>query len=125
MNETPVTPFPMRRVIDMVFGGVVMGTVGTMIGLVMGGSIAPVAVGAGLVLGAVVGFLGGRRFLVSILVGAVMGGALAWLVAGAEKVSVGAGAGAAMGGFLGVQISMLLDMRAARKSSTELADPPA
>jgi hypothetical protein len=38
-------------------------------------------------------------------------------------MSVGAGAGAAMGGFLGVQISMLLDMRAARKSSL-LADEP-
>jgi hypothetical protein len=30
---------------------------------------------------------------------------------------VGAGAGAAMGGFLGVQISMLLDMRAAKKKA--------
>lgn len=109
----------------MVFGVVVMGTVGTMIGLVMGGSTMPVAVGAGLVLGAVVGFLGGRRFLISILVGTVLGGALAWLVAGFEKISVGAGAGAAMGGFLGVQISMLLDMRAARKASAELVDPPA
>lgn len=85
----------------------------------------PAAVGAGLVLGAVVGFLGGRPFLVSILIGTLLGGALAWLVAGFEKMSVGAGAGAAMGGFLGVQISMLLDMRAARKASTELVDPPA
>lgn len=108
----------------MVFGVAVMGAVGAMIGLVMGGSTMPVAVGAGLVLGAVVGFLGGRRFLVSILVGAVLGGALAWFVAGFEKMSVGAGAGAAMGGFLGVQISMLLDIRAARKTSVEPMDPP-
>jgi hypothetical protein len=50
---------------------------------------------------------------------------LAWLVAGVERISVGAGAGAAMGGFLGVQISMLLDVRAARKASSDPVDPSA
>jgi len=104
-----------QRIIDMVLGVAVMGTVGTLIGSIMGGGTMPVAVGLGSTMGAVIGFLGGRRFLVSILVGTLLGGALAWLVAGEDRVSVGAGAGAAMGGFLGVQISMLLDMRAARK----------
>lgn len=96
-----------------------MGTVGTLIGFIMGGGLMPVAIGLGLVLGGVIGFLGGRRFLVSILVGTALGGLLAWLVAGGDRVWVGAGAGAAMGGFLGVQISMLLDMRAARKAGPE------
>ena len=67
--------------------------------------------------------MGGRRFLVSILIGTLLGGALAWWVAGPERISAGAGAGAAMGGFLGVQISMLLDMRAAKKAASEPADP--
>lgn len=111
------------KVVDILFGVAVMGTVGTLIGVIMGGGMMPVAVGLGLVLGTVVGFLGGRRFLISILVGTVLGGGLAWLVAGFDRMSVGAGAGAAMGGFLGVQISMLLDMRAARRSSL-LADQP-
>ncbi len=102
---------------DVVFGVMVMGTVGALIGTILGGSSVPLASGLGLALGAVVGFLGGRRFLVSILVGTVLGGLLAWLVAGFEKISFGAGAGAAMGGFLGVQISMLLDMRAARRAA--------
>src|SRR5688500_20330925 len=101
---------------DIGFGVVVMGTVGALIGTILGGSSVPIAAGLGLMLGAVVGFLGGRRFLVSILVGTVLGGLLAWLVAGFEKVSFGAGAGAAMGGFLCVQSSMLLDVRAARKA---------
>ncbi len=92
--------------VDVVFGVVVMGTVGALIGTILGGSSIPLASGLGLVLGAVVGFLGGRRFLVSILVGTVLGGLLAWFIAGIEKVSFGAGAGAAMGGFLGVQISV-------------------
>ncbi len=114
-----------RKIVDMVLGVAVMGTVGTLIGLIMGGGTMPLAIGLGSVMGAVVGFLGGRRFLISILIGTVLGGALAWLVAGEERISVGAGAGAAMGGFLGVQISMLLDMRAARKADAESTEASA
>ena len=110
------------KLFDILFGVAVMGTVGTLIGLIMGGGILPIASGAGLVLGGVIGCMGGRRFLVSILVGTLLGGALAWFIAGPERVSVGAGAGAAMGGFLGVQISMLLDMRAAKKATSNPAD---
>ncbi len=113
------------KVLDITLGMVVMGTVGALIGFVMGGGLLPVAIIVGLALGFVVGFLGGRRFLISIMIGTVLGGALAWLVAGLDRVWVGAGAGAAMGGFLGVQISMLLDMRAARKASSEQVEPSA
>ncbi len=112
-----------EKIFDVAFGLVVMGTVGVLIGMIMGGGLAPIAIGVGLALGGVVGFLGGRRFLISILVGALLGAALAWLLAGLDRVWVGAGAGAAMGGFLGVQISMLLDVRAARKASQESAEP--
>ncbi len=100
-----------------------MGTVGTMIGLLAGGGILPVAVGIGIALGVAVGIFGGRRFLISILVGTVLGGALAWVLAGPEKISFGAGAGAAMGGFLGVQLSMLLDLWAERKRQAVSEDP--
>ncbi|HSB43601.1 MAG TPA: hypothetical protein VLD60_01235 [Nitrospira sp.] len=123
MDTTQASSMPLQKVFDMVFGLAVMGTVGTLIGYIMGGGLVPVAIGVGLALGGVIGFLGGRRFLVSILVGTVLGGALAWLVAGDERIWVGAGAGAAMGGFLGVQISMLLDLRAARKTSPEQSGP--
>ena len=108
---------PLFKIIDILFGVAVMGTVGTLIGVIMGGGIMPLASGAGLVLGGFIGFMGGRGFLVSILVGTLLGGALAWFIAGPERISVGAGAGAAMGGFLGVQISMLLDIRAAKKKA--------
>jgi hypothetical protein len=109
------SPAPSRKIIDMLLGAVVMGTIGTLLGLLMGGGVLPVAIGVGVLLGAVVGIFGGRRFLVSILIGTLLGGALAWVLAGPEKISVGAGAGAAMGGFLGVQLSMLLDLWAERK----------
>jgi hypothetical protein len=114
---------PLHKWLDIAFGLAVMGTVGALIGLIMGGGLLPVAVAIGLAMGGVIGYLGGRRFLVSILIGSFLGGALAWLVAGVERISVGAGAGAAMGGFLGIQISMLLDVRAARRASAEPANP--
>jgi hypothetical protein len=123
LDHTPVPWLSARRITDMVFGAVVMGTVGVLIGLLMGGGALPIATGLGLILGTVVGILQGRRFLISILVGAALGGALAWALAGPERISIGAGAGAAMGGFLGVNISMLLDMRADRKRSAAPKDP--
>ncbi len=116
---------PIQKVFDIGFGMAVMGTVGTLIGYIMGRGLMPLAIGLGLVLGGVIGLLGGRRFLVSIVVGTVLGGALAWWVADVERMWVGAGAGAAMGGFLGVQISMLLDVRAARRASSEQVEPSA
>ena len=114
-----------RMAVDMVFGAAVMGTVGTLIGWFMGDRAIPVTGTLGIVLGLVVGWLGGRRFLVSILIGTVLGGLLAWLLAGIEKISWGAGAGAAMGGFLGVQASMLLDLWAERKQAVPPVDPQA
>ena len=117
---------PLHKWLDIVFGLAVMGTVGGLIGLITGGGLMPVAIVVGLAMGGVIGYLGGRRFLVSILIGSLLGGVLAWIVAGVDRISVGAGAGAAMGGFLGVQISMLLDVRAARKAQSaqsETADP--
>ena len=53
---------PLKKVLDILFGVAVMGTVGTLIGIIMGGGIMPLASGAGLVLGGVIGFMGGRRF---------------------------------------------------------------
>ena len=123
MDATQAETMPVQRWVDIVFGLAVMGTVGTLIGIIMGGGLMPIAIAVGLAMGGVIGFLGGRRFLISILVGALLGGGLAWLVAGTERIWVGAGAGAAMGGFLGVQLSMLLDVRAARRSSSQPTNP--
>ncbi len=114
----------MRKAFDVILGAVIMGTVGTLIGLLMGERAVPIGAVAGVILGSVVGMLGGRRFLVSILIGTVLGGVLAWTLAGLDKISYGAGAGAAMGGFLGVQISMLLDLRAERRRHATRLEPP-
>lgn len=87
-----------------------MGTVGVLIGMAMGGAFFYVATGLGLVLGVGIGLIGGRRFFIGILVGAVLGGALAWILAGAHNITIGAGSGAAIGGFLGTWVSMLIDV---------------
>jgi hypothetical protein len=104
-----------RKLIDILLGAVVMGTVGALIGVLMGDELIVVAIGIGVAMGVVIGMFGGRRFLISIVLGALAGGGLAWFVAGTDKISFGAGAGAAMGGFLGVQSSMLLDLWAEHK----------
>ena len=54
------------KAMDILFGVAVMGTVGTLIGVIMGGGLLPLASGAGLLLGGIIGFMGGRRFLVSV-----------------------------------------------------------
>src|SRR5579885_243918 len=104
----PQSRLSTRIVIDIGLGVAVMGTVGALIGVVLGGQAYFIGTCVGLVLGGVIGALGGRRFLVSILIGALLGAGLTWVLVGAEKIAIGAGAGAAMGGFLGVQLSMLL-----------------
>jgi|SRR5688572_80237 hypothetical protein len=117
MTPSPLSPAPAspRKLIDILLGAVVMGTVGALIGVLMGDELIVVAIGIGVAMGVVIGMFGGRRFLISIVLGALAGGALAWFVAGTDKISFGAGAGAAMGGFLGVQSSMLLDLWAEHK----------
>ena len=121
-SEPPSSTQRVRKVIDITLGAAVMGTVGALIGFLIGHHAVPVGTAVGILLGTAVGMFGGRRFLVSILIGTALGGALAWLLAGFDKISYGAGAGAAMGGFLGVQVSMLLDMRAERKRQAAQVD---
>ncbi len=110
------------KICDVVIGALVLGTVGGLAGLSMGGGVLPVALLMGICLGAGVGFFGGRRFFLSILVGTIAGGLLAWGLGGVDAITVGASSGAAMGGFLGVWISMLLDLLQQRKEAA--LDPP-
>ena len=105
------------KIFDVILGAVVLGTVGVLTGLSMGGGFIPASLLIGMILGAGVGFFGGRRFFLSIFVGTILGGLLAWNLGGVDAVSVGASSGAAMGGFLGIWISMLLDLLQQRKES--------
>ena len=108
---------PGSKIFDVIFGAVVLGTVGVLTGLSMGVGFLPAALIVGLCLGGGVGFFGGRRFFLSIFVCTILGGLLAWNLGGVDTISVGASSGAAMGGFLGIWISMLLDLLQQRKES--------
>lgn len=114
MSSLSISP---RKWVDMLLGAIVMGTVGSLIGILMDNHMIVVVIAAGIAMGTVIGIFGGRRFFISILIGTLLGGAVAWFVAGMDKISFGAGAGAAMGGFLGVQSSMLIDLWAERKQA--------
>ena len=105
------------KIIDIFLGAVVLGTVGVLTGLSMGEGFLPAALLIGMCLGAGVGFFGGRRFFLSIFIGTILGGVLAWYLGGVDAITVGASSGAAMGGFLGVWVSMLLDQLQQRKES--------
>ena len=100
-----------------------LGTVGTLIGLSMGMGFLPAGIVIGMCLGAGVGYFGGRQFFLSIFVGTILGGLLAWRLGGVDAVTIGASSGAAMGGFLGIWVSMLLDHLRERKQSA--LDSPA
>ena len=109
---------PLSKIFDVVLGIGVLGTVGMLIGIFMGEGFLLPAVVLGVVLGAGVGLLGGRQLFLGIFIGTVLGGLLAWGLGGVETVTVGAASGAAMGGFLGIWIAMLVDLFRQRKAST-------
>lgn len=105
------------KIFDVMLGILGLGIVGVLIGIFMGGGWYPVTLALGMLLGAGVGFLGGRGFFLSIFIGTIMGGLLALGLGGTETVTVGAASGAAMGGFLGIWISMLLETWQQHKKS--------
>ena len=114
-----------RMTVDMVLGATVFGVVGAAIGYYWGTTASLVIAGAvGVAFGYLIGLLGGRRFFVSIVCGALLGGGLAWLIAGTDAVTLGAASGGAMGGFFGVQLGMLMELRKSSGQSRVDAPPP-
>ena len=113
-----------RVTLDMLLGAAVFGVVGAAIGYYWGtGASLVVATAVGLVFGFLIGLLGGRRFFVSIVCGALLGAGLAWLVSGTSAIPLGAASGGAMGGFLGVQMGMLLEIWRQRKQAAAVTPP--
>ncbi len=114
-----------RITVDMVLGAMVFGVVGAAIGYYWGTTVSVVIASAvGIAFGFLIGLLGGRRFFVSIVCGALLGGGLAWLISGTGAVPLGAASGGAIGGFLGVQLGMLMELRKQSKESREAGPLP-
>jgi len=107
MAENPSGSQRFQIKADFLLGAAIMGTTGALIGYYIGG-IPPVALGIllGCVLGGLVSKLGARPFFLSVLAGTLLGGILAREFGGTDMVMIGAGSGAAIGGFLGVNIEL-------------------
>ncbi len=97
----------MKTIPAWLFGAVVTGVTGAVIGAIIGGPLWIIAVAAiGVVIGVAVFRLGGGLFPLYITVSALLGCLLAVYLQGAEVALLGAAAGGAMGGFLAVNVRM-------------------
>jgi hypothetical protein len=93
---------------DLLLGAVIMGTTCGAIAYYLGGPPAAVVLGIliGSLLGGLISTLGARPFFLSVLVGTLLGGIIAREYGGSEMLVIGAGSGAAIGGFVGVNIEL-------------------
>ncbi len=84
-----------------------MGVNGAVIGYTLGGPLA-IALGIflGSALGASISVLQARVFFVSVLTGMLIGGIYSLWIGRPEILTVTAGSGAAIGGFIGVNIDL-------------------
>ena len=107
MAEYPSSPVKFRIKADLLLGAAIMGTTGAIIGYYVGGG-PPIVLGTvlGCLLGGLVSMHGARSFFLSVLAGTLLGGIVAREFGGADMVMIGAGSGAAIGGFVGVNIEM-------------------
>ena len=95
---------------DIALGMLILGGTGALIGYVLdSGLLSGVAGVLGLLIGSLVGWLGGRRFLLIICVGAVTGAAIGYQSGDRDILIMAAGSGAAIAGFIGAQVQRFYD----------------
>ena len=94
---------------DIPFGTLLMGTTGVLIGLVVDSAMAMIFVGIlGALIGGLVGWAGGRVFLIIICFGVLIGAFLGYRTGDRDILIIAAGTGGAIAGFMGAQVSLFL-----------------
>ena len=94
---------------DIPFGALLMGTTGVLIGLVVDSAMAMIVVGVlGAFIGGLVGWAGGRVFLIIICFGVLIGTFLGYRTGDRDILIIAAGTGGAIAGFIGAQVSLFL-----------------
>ncbi|MFQ5597754.1 MAG: hypothetical protein ACE5GK_06850 [Nitrospiria bacterium] len=89
-------------------GMIVTGITGGVVGSFMGSVVWIFGMALlGAIIGNIVWRLGGQHFFLFIVIGILLGSGLAIYLGGIDAALLGAGAGGAMGGFIGVNIKML------------------
>ena len=94
---------------DIPFGTLLMGITGVLIGLVIDSQMAMVVVGLlGSLIGGLVGWAGGRFFLIIICLGVLIGAFLGYRTGDRDIFIMATGTGGAIAGFMGAQLSLFL-----------------
>ena len=94
---------------DIPFGTLLMGTTGVLIGVVIDSKMAMVVIGLlGSLIGGLVGWAGGRVFLIIICFGVLMGAFLGYRTGDRDILIMATGTGGAIAGFMGAQVSLFL-----------------
>ena len=95
---------------DIPFGTLLMGTTGVLIGLVVDSAMAMIFVGIlGALIGGLVGWAGGRVFLIIICCGVLIGAFLGYRTGDRDILIIAAGTGGAIAGFMGAQVSLFFN----------------
>jgi hypothetical protein len=96
---------------DIPFGALLMGTTGVLIGLVVDSAMAMIVGILGAFIGGLVGWAGGRIFLIIICFGVLMGAFLGYRTGDRDILIIASGTGGAIAGFIGAQVSLFLKNR--------------
>ena len=92
---------------DIPFGALLMGATGVLIGVVVDSKMAMIVVGVlGALIGGLVGWAGGRIFLLIICFGVLIGAFLGYRTGDQDILIIASGTGGAIGGFIGAQVSL-------------------
>ena len=94
---------------DIIFGGLLLGSTGILIGVVIDSGLTMILSGVlGLSIGSLVGWLGGRNYLFIICFGVLIGALLGYQTGDRDILIMSSGAGGAISGFFGAQVQLFL-----------------
>ena len=97
---------------DVIFGGLLLGVTGILIGVVVNSGLAiVVGVALGVLIGSLVGWLGGRTYLLIICFGVLVGAILGYRTGDRDIFIMASGAGGAISGFFGAQVQLFLERK--------------
>ena len=94
---------------DVVLGGLLMGVTGILIGVVINSPLTMFIAGIlGLLIGSLVGWIGGRIYLLIVCFGSLVGAYFGYQAGDRDILIIASGSGAAIAGFLGAQASLFI-----------------
>ena len=97
----------MKNKNNIYLGTFLLGTTGVLIGVVVQSPFLALVAGAlGAVVGSLIGWLGGRRYLIIICIGVLLGAWLGYQSGDKDILIMAAGSGGAISGFLANQLEL-------------------